>query len=293
MERIYKTLREFGLNDNEIKVYIEAIKHERITPYSLSRLVKIPRTTVYEVMTNLSLKGLISIKNSQGLEKQQTWIIAKNPGVLREMIKKRRKDLVRLEVDIVRVLPLLKDDFLINQSNADFQFFPGIDGVKKVFKLIEEIFPSTDIYMFDHLMPVDTLGSKYINELVEKEIKMRNKYKKTKVKAIIPLNDWTKHVLTYQYGRNNEYINYHDFRYIENSLFNLYQDFYIFEDTVAITTAKDDEVWGVVIKSNLLSKSFKSIFNVLWQMASPVTKKFVDSLGKNDFLKQEKKTKSL
>lgn len=288
--KIFQTLSEFGLSKNEIKVYIEAVKHKEISPYKLSKLIGIPRTTVYEVIMSLSLKGLITIKTSQGLEKQQTWIVAKNPSVLREIISKRKKELTNLEIDIVDILPELKDGFLQQQTNSDFQFFPGIDGVKKVFDLLRNSVGKTQIYMFDHMMPMDTLGKKFINKLVINEILLSKKAGRYRIKAIFPFNDWTKHVLSYQFGRDPKYIEYHEFRYLENPAFNLYQDIYFFSDRMAITMAKDDEVWGLIIKSRLLYKSMHAIFHLIWQQATPVTKEFVLSLGQNEFLQVELKT---
>ena len=287
--KIINILSQFGLSDNEAKVYIEAVKHKEISPYKLSKLVGIPRTTVYDVMMSLSLKGLITIKTRQGLEKQQTWIIAKNPSVLRDIIQKKHQNLTRLEVDIVDILPQLKTDYLTHQENADFQFYPGIDGVKKVFEIINNLPDKTNVYLWDHLMPMDTLGKKYITQEVQQGLIQRAK--KYRMKTIIPLNDWTKHVLTYQYGRDHRYIKYHEFRYIEKTGFNLYQDIYLFLDRIAITMAKDDEVWGLIIKSPLLTKSFRSIFEFMWEKATPATKEFVESLGLNEFLKAEKNKK--
>jgi len=284
--QIVQTLSEFGLSENEIKVYIEAIKHKEISPYKLSKLVKLPRTTVYDVMTNLALKKLITIKTSQGLEKQQTWIIAKNPSILRDILRAKYNDLTRLEVDIVDILPHLKSDYLTHQDNADFRFYPGIEGVKKVFEIINAASTQTQVCLWDHQMPMDTLGKEYINKDLQKGLNLRAK--KYPIKTIIPLNEWTKHVLSYQYQRNHEYVKHHNFRYIEKTGFNLYQDIYLFLDRMAVTMAKDDEVWGLVIKSNLLVKSFMAIFDFMWQQATPVTQEFMESLGDNEFLKEER-----
>ena len=289
MNTIQKTLSEFGLSKNEILVYLEAIKHTEISPFKLARLTKVPRTTVYDVMMTLALKKLITIKTSQGLEKQQTWIVAKNPSVLRDMIVKRRDELNRLDVDMVDILVNLKKDHLREKPNADFSFYPGIEGVKRVYNLIQGIPSNVEIYLWDHLMPMDTLGKEFINQEVSQALKVKDSVKQRRVKTIIPLNDWTRHVLSYQYGREPLYIQYHEFRFIDKSKFNLYLDMYVFLDRVALVCAKEDEAWGVMIKSKLLSLSFKSIFEVLWGIATPVTEEFVKSLGENAFLKEEKR----
>jgi sugar-specific transcriptional regulator TrmB len=90
--QIRKTLRAYGLSDNEIEVYLAAIKLDETSPYELAKLTGIARTTVYDVITDLSLKGLLELERSDGFPKQQTKIIAKNPSVLRQKLRERRKE---------------------------------------------------------------------------------------------------------------------------------------------------------------------------------------------------------
>ena len=240
-------------------------------------------------MMTLALKKLITVKTSQGLEKQQTWIVTKNPSILRDMIAKRREDLNRLDVDMVDILADLKKDYLQEKPNANFSFYPGIEGVKRVFNLIQNIPPGVQIYLWDHLMPMDTLGKEFINKDVSQVLKAKGAAKQKRVKTIIPLNDWTRHVLSYQYGRDPQYITYHEFRFIDKSKFNLHLDIYVFLDRVVISCAKENEAWGMVIKSNLMSLSFKSIFEAMWGIAVPVTEEFVKNLGGNAFLREERR----
>ncbi|MFA5137035.1 MAG: helix-turn-helix domain-containing protein [Patescibacteria group bacterium] len=287
MDITHKTLSDFGLSKNEIIVYLESIKHDQISPFKLARLTQIPRTTVYDVMMSLALKGLITIKTSHGLEKQQTWIIPKNPSTLRDMIFHRRQDLLQLEVDLTDILSDLQKDYLKHENNAGMRFYPGIEGVKRVYTFIHQIPSQVQIYMWDQLMPVDTLGKEYINKEVSQGLKIKKRVKR--VKTIIPLNDWTRHVLSYQYGRNNNYIDYHEFRYIEKPFFNLNQDIYVFSDRIALMCAKKDEVWGMIIKSKLLYTTFTSLFQVMWEIAKPVDAEFMEQIGENEFLIQEKK----
>ncbi|PIY68825.1 hypothetical protein COY90_03880 [Candidatus Roizmanbacteria bacterium CG_4_10_14_0_8_um_filter_39_9] len=289
MDTIHKTLTDFGLTKNETVVYLEAIKHTEISPFKLAKLTGIPRTTVYDVMTSLALKGLITLKTSQGLEKQQSWIVPKNPSVLRETIFKRRKELTRLEVDVVDILLDLKKDFLPHENNAAIQFYPGKEGIKRAYELLRNIPHDVQMYYFDHMMSMDTLGKEYINKEVSQSLK--NRGVKKRVKTLMHLNDWTRHVLTYQYGRNKSYIDYHEYRYIENPIFELHHDMFVFLDKVITIVGKDDELWASILTSSQVAASYVSIFQMLWQIAQPVTEKFVLSLGENEFLKEEKRKK--
>jgi hypothetical protein len=286
MNKIYKTLERFGLSENEAKVYLEITKHQETSPYEVSRNTNIPRTTVYDVIMGLALKGLIEVKESRGFEKQQTKIIAKNPSVLRELIAERHKELANLEVDVVDVLPELKGQFLATQASPDFQFYPGIEGLKYVLNKSYLLDVKTEICVWDNMMPMDFIGREMMNDLVDKELTMRREMK-IHPKALFFLNDWTKHVLSYQCGRDPDYLTYHEFRYLDEPQLNIYQDIYIYADTVATTCAKQNEAWGMVIKSELYAQSMRNIFYLSWVRANPVTLDFVKSFGKNEFLEAE------
>ncbi len=287
MNHINKTLSNFGLTQNEIKVYLEAIKHKEISPFKIAKFTGIPRTTVYDVMMSLALKKLITVKTSQGLEKQQTWIVPKNPSILRDTIGKRRADLMKLEVDVVDILSDLKGEYLAHEDNAFIKFLPGKKGIEIAYRILQDIPDEIQIYYFDHMMPMDTLGKEYINREVSQSLKRRKA--KKRVKTIMPLNDWTRHVLSYQYGRDKQYIQFHEYRYIENPVFDLQNDMYVCGDKAIIINAKDDELWACIITSNLFTASLKSLFLLLWQSAYPVTDEFVISLGENKFLKEERR----
>jgi hypothetical protein len=286
-ERVYQVLQEYGLNTNEITIYLESLKHDEISPFKLANLTHIPRTTVYDVLMSLSLKGLIELIHSTGLEKQQTRVRAKNPSIIRKYLADKRKDLVKLEIDVLDILPDLKKDFHKGKANSDFKLFPGITGANEVYDKLTNIDYALPVYAFTNLMPADAFGRKRTDDLIDAEFKKRAKVN-TKAKQIIPLTEWTKHVLTYQYGRDNNYLKYNEFRYVDNPIFSIHQDLNIVADKIFIVTAEEDEIWGMIINSQTLSKSLTSIFHLIWQIATPLTQELVESWGENEFLKAEK-----
>ena len=285
---VLQTLKKFGLSENETKVYLESLKYNETSPFQLSKATGIARTTVYDVIMGLSLKGLIELEQSDGIQKQQTKIRAKNPSILRIILQDKRRELTSLELDILNFLPDLKSDFHQNKVNADFQFFPGIDGAKKIYmdKMIFEL--QMPIYVWDLQMPMDIFGRKEMNDLVQEEIEMRENAKHP-VKELMPLNDWTKHVLTYQYSHNPEYIKAWEMRYIDKPEFILNQRIAIQGDWLRIISAKDNEIWGLKIKSKLFAQSLRSVFLLTWEIGQPVTEEVVKSWGKNDMYLEEQK----
>lgn len=286
MNQTYSVLSKLGLSENEVKVYEEAIKHVKIAPYALAKAIGMPRTTVYDVMLNLALKGLITVRQSQGLEKQQTWIEAKNPSTLREMVFKQRKELAQTEVDLVDILPILKGEYSKHVENTGFQMYPGIEGAKRVMNQTVEAKKNSTLRVFESLMPMDTLGKKLINEDVDVGLQSK-RTTHTSIKSLIVLNKWTKHVLSYQHKRNGDYIRLHNFRYIDNPLLSINLDISLLEDTIRCVCTQDNEAWGLIIKSAKLAKTLESIFDVLWVQSSEISEKNIEEWGENEFFEAE------
>jgi hypothetical protein len=168
MDQINKTLIKFGLTDNETKIYLETLKEDDLSPFKLARLTGIPRTTVYEILMSLSLKGLVRLESSDGFTKQQTRVKAKNPSILRDLLWQKRQNISNLELEIVDILPSLKGDYHQSESNADFQFFPGIQGAKRVYFTEYIANPHLPIHAIDNMMPMDVFGRQAVNQDIDK-----------------------------------------------------------------------------------------------------------------------------
>jgi predicted DNA-binding transcriptional regulator len=281
-ELVISTLKEFGLNDNEIAVYFAALKEPEVTPFKLARITKIPRTTVYDALYSLSLKGLVQIIQPTALEKQQTRIKAKNPSVIRQQVRERQAKLLELEARVLDILPTLKQGFQQEQANAHFRFHPGIEGAKKVMTLDSS---GVDLphHVLTNLTPMDAVGKEFTNNDVDAELEFRASAK-NKIKEIIPLNDWTKHVVSYQLQRNPKYLQARELRYLDKPGFQFQVNQTLRGDgRVSFYSLQGDESWGFEVYSNSLYASLLSQYQLLWELATPLTEKEVKSWGKNTF----------
>lgn len=287
-KRTNQVLQDFGLSDNESQVYQAALRVGETSPFALAKQTGIPRTTVYTVLTDLALKGLVELERSSGLQKQQTKVRAKNPSVLRDLLWQQRDQLVKQEVDIVSILPFLKQDYLKDVANADFQFYPGREGVMKVHFDLDGV--DEDAYVFDYLTPMDVIGSKEMNRGVDRDIDFRSQSKCSEYN-LISLTPWSKHVLSYQVERNPDYLSHVEHRTLPFELQDLSIWLQVKGDRTRIVSVKDDEVWGLIIRSHNLAQSLTSIHQSLWRLAQPITKEMISAWGPNQYLEHEKKVK--
>lgn len=281
---IENTLKNFGLEDKQIKVYLACIKtEEELTPHKLSKLTGVARTTVYDILMELSLKGLVELEQSDGFTKQQTLVKAKNPTVLRKILQERRKELTHLEADILHILPELKTDFHKQKTNSDFAYYPGIEGAKKILTDYEHLKLDLPLYRWDKLLPMDAFGEDIMQTHIRQTLNL-DQARKAETKILVPLNNWTKHVLTFQINENPDYLDGKTIRYIDNPLYDIYMRLEIIGNYIHMVCAEGDEIWGAKFKSQALSHTFKSFFQIQWQQAKPITKELVKTWGENEFI---------
>ncbi|MDP3993858.1 MAG: helix-turn-helix domain-containing protein [bacterium] len=84
---INDTLKNLGLGEKEISVYLAILQQGKITPAALSAMVGINRTTVYSVAKELSKKGLIT----EDLAGPGRYLIARPPSDLASLITQEER----------------------------------------------------------------------------------------------------------------------------------------------------------------------------------------------------------
>ena len=53
-------LKEYGLEDNEIKVYLYLVGKRELTAYNIAKETKIHRSTCYDILDRLISKGFVT-----------------------------------------------------------------------------------------------------------------------------------------------------------------------------------------------------------------------------------------
>lgn len=280
---IIKILLDFGLTDSEAKVYLASLNLKNITPTYLAKSTGIPRATIYDIVMGLALKGLMTVKQSDGIQKQQTLITANNPESLRNIVRERRTNLRDLESNIISIMPELKKNyFLTNQenNNTSIRCFLGYDEFIKIYYEEERDIPNEAVYAWDSFLPIDTHGSKLGNLDVSKTAKVRKKDSALHLE-IIPSNERVRMAVAYQYLREPDYFKLIQHRFLPEEVFTFYNRIEIRNNNIFFFSNQREEVYGIEIKSKNLSTSLKSIFSVQWLQATPLTQEILENWVKN------------
>jgi len=94
---IERNLAKLGFGDKETAVYLALLKHGKITPGALARIVNLNRTTVYSVAKELAKKGVVS----EDLGGTNIRLVARPPRDL-ELIAKNEQKVLEEKKSIIK-----------------------------------------------------------------------------------------------------------------------------------------------------------------------------------------------
>ena len=161
-------LKEFGLTDNEVKIYLLLLKNNALNPYFISDELELHRGYVYDSLKRMEDKGVVSTIFVDGKKNFQ----AVKPDVLVEILK--------LKLDKLKeIVPKLKA-MGIERSGARVDLHKG----KKVYRtLIKDVIATAKKGDILYLIGIDEdvldrevepiYMKQYLNTIKQKNIKER------------------------------------------------------------------------------------------------------------------------
>jgi sugar-specific transcriptional regulator TrmB len=235
MKQIFK---ELGLNERETDVYLTLLKEGSITASKIAKLTKINRTTTYLELENLIDRGVVSyvIKDSKRHYR------ATSPEKFIHILDEKKKN-------FQAILPQLQG---LHKSIDPFNFevFEGKEGIKTFYM---------DIYHNAKEFLVLGATGKATEVLKYSYPHFVNKFLKKKIKERALANESSREIME-SHPKSIVKIKYLPSKY-EFDVTTI-----IYGNKIAIQSLQKDNIYVVVIKDNLLHKSYKNHFELLWSL---------------------------
>lgn len=134
-------LRELGLTDGEIRVYLALFRLGETSVGPLAQESKVTQSKVYPILDKLVMKGLASHVVSNGVK----IFSATHPSSLMDFVENKIHGLEEKKTDIQELLPqLLAKHQEIRQTSRVFE---GFRGIKALFSELFEGSPKTPIFV--------------------------------------------------------------------------------------------------------------------------------------------------
>ncbi|TSC94890.1 MAG: TrmB family transcriptional regulator [Candidatus Berkelbacteria bacterium Athens1014_28] len=97
---IHQILKNLGLNDKEIKVYLALLKSGKVKPAVLAKITKLNRATLYSVAGNLLSKGIIA----EDISSKSLYYVPLPPKNLEKILDQMRREIKDKEVLIKKAV---------------------------------------------------------------------------------------------------------------------------------------------------------------------------------------------
>lgn len=248
MEEIIKKLQEFGLTENESKIYIFLLGFGETTTGKIIKETSIANSRVYESLNSLITKGLVTYN----IQKEGKHFSALDPKIWIEKEQERKNKIESLIPELISLKSLSKKE-------TKTAIFEGIEGFKVAFKKIIEDCPEDEtiqILGFSE-QPYKTESLR----LFLSNMNLKSIAKKQKLKII--LDKSVRETL----GKDREREKYSEVRYmpagyISPSAIDIFQDYvYMF--------LWEEKPFVFMIKNKIIAESFKNYFEFLWKISKP------------------------
>ncbi|MFH1010525.1 MAG: helix-turn-helix domain-containing protein [bacterium] len=234
------TLKEIGLSDGEIKVYLALLKLGALQASKIKEDTKLHRTTIYDFLEKLLNKGLVNYVIKDGVK----YFKATTPEKLLDFVKEKE--------DHVRdILPQLHTLALPDLDAVKVEVYKGVEGLKTILNdILRTGKPLAG-------MGIDETKFERFPVLLEQFFK---KEEKAGIKERMLTSE--KAALTYR-KKTVEY------RYIPQDYFNPTATL-IYGDKVAVFIWEPFTV--IVIDNAQLSDSYRKHFELLWATSKKAPK---------------------
>lgn len=249
---ISDSLKELWFSENEAKIYIAVLSLWIATITEIARKINERRENVYYTLENLQKKGYISCITKNNVNNYT----ALDPRELHEKVQKKADNLLANIPELLALIPK-------NWWKMSVNLYEWLEW----FKIAYEHVVLSSKYMADDEYFLWFVGTQHINKALEKylineRVPRRLKFT-TKTRAIIDKKS-IKH-------KNDSYSDYHESTHetliIDNPLFNISNEIIIhWKDEVSIMMYGDEDLSAMIVKSQTLHDTLKSLFYLVRDM---------------------------
>lgn len=240
---IEKTLRNIGLTENEIKLYLVLLKNGPSHSGDIITKTEFQSSVVFHLLDKLIEKGIVGFM----VENKKKIYSANDPSVFKGILEEREKELEKTKEELDKDILQLKSTTKESKEETKASIFRGLKGIQTIQNDLLNSAKEYDMYAardtFSRSMPK---YREYFKEMrVAKKIKQR----------LIITDDKKKPNKKYQLKR---YVPKENATPISLMLYNERVVFFVWDSEPPI---------AIVLEGKKVSSSFKNMFELMWKVA--------------------------
>ena len=234
-------LRELGLTEKEVAVYLECLKTGATSAQRLSKATQLRRTTTYDTLESLRMKGLIVTFERD----KKTFFEAVDPRRLPDMLKERER----------RVKEAVPELLKLRGTATEKPSLQMFDGLKGIYALMDQIYEENELLQYGSarigkaMLP--SIPESFARRRAERGIKLRAVFERS-AEAMFRTKDPAIAKVT-------------KLRFLD-AMATMPTVTFIAGDKVA-TLSLGGELLGVLIEDKEIAQTQRMIFELLWAQA--------------------------
>jgi HTH-type transcriptional regulator, sugar sensing transcriptional regulator len=238
-------LKNAGLDKSEAKVYLAALE---LGETNISRLAKksgIKRTTTYLVVESLGEKGLmVSVK-----KKNKTFFYAEDPRKIDDIMMEKKKAIDKIMPELLAFTNLI-------DKKPKIKYFEGKDAYKEVFRDVLK-YPSGEMLgsFNEKFWDFDNFFTDYFIP--------KRKEKKIWARILLPNKKGVEEIV------KNAPDHFFQGKIVPSEKYNIDIEMVIYAKNKIGLVSYDEEI-SIIIESQKIFNSLKSMFEVIWESISAV-----------------------
>lgn len=254
-----KKLEGVGLSEKEAQVYAALLELGGGYPSKIAQTAHLNRTTVYKILTSLSIRGLVS----EVEKRNKLFYQVEEPKSLARYASSQITIAERQLDEAKRLLPSLEGLYSLSPNKPVVKFFEGQEGALAVYQTHVDV---SDKY---EMLSVSNTGD-LLNFLPEK---FRNDYIKKKEKlgittrAILPDTELDTKYSETIYAKFDKKI-WPKLRHVSKDKFPFKSDMTIYDkNKVSFVNFNEPQFAGTIIEDQVIHDMMVMIFELAWQSA--------------------------
>lgn len=239
---LQKDIISAGLSENEAAIYLASLELGETTVSRLARKAGVKRTTAYLVIESLKEKGLIS-----SLKKESASVFfAEDPRKLHEVLEERKQK-------IDKIMPQLLAFTNLIDRKPEIRFYEGKEGINEILKDTLK-YPRSEVLAWiseDYVkyFSEDFFVNHYIPKRVQQKISAR---------TIAPDTLFIRKIVETTAPTSIRKV-----KFIKSDKFNISIEMNIYGKNKISLLSCEEEI-GLIIRSQKIHDSLKSIFELSW-----------------------------
>lgn len=246
---LFEFLEALGLESREIETFNCLLDYGIMTTLELSRITKIPRTTLYRIIESLKTKGVVEEVVEEYVKKVQTAPLSR----LEYLVSEQRNKADTLFFLLPSIQTIITNAQTVSQPDTKVLMYRGREGIRQmVWNVLEA---KKEVVGYTYRLLDEFIGKRFMN-------RWREEFHNRKIKG--------RDILTEEYYRSIGGKN-HDFdwgawkaRYIQENILTIDHQMDIYNDVTAIYNWHEGEVFGVEIHNAKVAHMQRQMFEIIW-----------------------------